>query len=79
MMLLLADARVGANKEERLEAINARREQFYDARPGSNRLPKIMLTNCTRDGWGNLAGPAYKAAKVRCAAPFFRDVVFHYC
>ncbi|CAK0847717.1 unnamed protein product [Prorocentrum cordatum] len=46
MMWLLADARVGANKEERLEAINARREQFYDA---------------------------------RCAAPFFRDVVFHYC
>ena len=79
MTLLLADARVGANKEERLEAINARREQFYDARPGSNRLPKIMITNCTRDGWGNLAGPAYKAAKVRCAAPFFRDVVFHYC
>ena len=76
---LLADLRVGANKEERLEAINARREQFYDARPGANRLPKIMLTNCTRDGWGNLAGPAYKAAKVRSAAPFFRELVHHYC
>ena len=62
-----------------MEAINARREAFYERRPGSNRLPKIRLTSCTRDGWGNLSGPAYKAAVVRQAAPFSRELVRHYC
>ena len=37
------------------------------------------MTNVTRDGWGNLAGPAFKAANVRASAPFFRDLVEHYC
>ena len=76
---LLLDARLGANKEERLAAVNARREKFFDDRPGSNRLPKIYIHNCTRDGWGNLAGPAYKAAKIRGGAQFFRELVHHYC
>ena len=79
LQMLTADMRVGPNKEERLVAINARREQFYDDRPGSYRLPKIMMSNITRDGWGNLSGPAYKAAKIRGAAPFCSELVHHYC
>ena len=76
---LLSDARVGANREQRLAAINAHREEFYNARPGSHRLPNIMEGSCKRDGWANLAGPAFKAAKVRGSAPFFRFIAHRYC
>ena len=79
LVWLLLDARLGANKEARLAVINARREEFYTDNPGAHRLPKIYMGNCTRDGWGNLSGPAYKAAKIRGAAPFFRSLVHSYC
>ena len=61
---LLADPRVGNNKDERLEAINGIRENLYTNDPGAHRLPNIYMSNCTRDGWANLAGPAYKAANI---------------
>jgi hypothetical protein len=79
LLHLLRVARLGANREERLEAIKARRVSFYAARPGIHKLPKILLTSCTRDGWGNLGGKAYKATKVRTTAPFFKKLVDHYC
>lgn len=79
LMWLLGDARLGANKEERLERVNEHRAAFYAARPGMHILPKIYAGNVTRDQWGNLSGPAYKAACVRGAAPFFRELVGHYC
>ncbi|CAK0800968.1 unnamed protein product, partial [Prorocentrum cordatum] len=79
IMRSLADVRIGPNNEQRLGRINERRQRFYDARPGPHRPPKIMLNSCTRGGWENLAGPARKAAKVRGAALFFKDLVLHFC
>ena len=76
---LLLDARLGANKDARLATINDHRQKFFDDRPGDHKLPKIYMSNCTRDGWGVLAGPAFKAAKTRAGAPFFRSLVHHYC
>ncbi len=76
---LSSDARVGTNRDARLAAINARRKAFYAPHPGAHRLPTIYLSNVTRDGWGNLAGPAFKATNVLGAAPFFNELVVHYC
>ena len=72
LIWLLADPRLGATREARLETTNARRLAHYNARPGAMRLPVIYLNNVTRDGWANLSGPAYKAASMRGPAPFVR-------
>ena len=39
----------------------------------------IYAGNVTRDGWGNLSGPPFKAASTRAAAPFFRELVGNFC
>ena len=79
LLWLTRDSRLGGNRDERLAAINTLRLLHYRARPGEVVLPKIYLSNITRDGWGNLSGPAYKAAITRHAAPFFRELVCRYC
>ena len=71
LMWLLADSRLGHSKEERLSVVNGRRFAQYDARPGAQPLPEIKQSNITRDGWGHIAGPVYKAAVTQAAAPFF--------
>ena len=71
LVWLTRDMSLGRNKDERLATINARRLEHYATRPGDHKLPKINMTNITRDNWGNLSGPAYKAAITRAAAPFF--------
>lgn len=70
LLWLLSDHRLGANREARLELVNARRVAFFDAHPGSRRLPKLYINNLTRDGRGNLSSPAFKAATAKHAAPF---------
>jgi hypothetical protein len=79
LVSMLQDERVGNNQAQRMATINDRRMNHYDGRPGVARLPKILLANVWHDGWADLHGPAFKAAITRQAAPFFRELVCHYC
>ena len=79
LFLLCSDARVGNSRAARLRAINERREEHYDNRPGVSRLPNIWWGNVVADGWAVLHGPIFKAAILRHAAPFFSELVQHYC
>ena len=76
---LLQDDRLGDNRAQRLATINARRIAHYARRPGVARLPKVLLGNVYNDGWADLHGPAFKAAITRQAAPFFNELLSHYC
>ena len=78
--LLMRRAELGANKAERLQVINDHRETWYDAvRPRTHRLPKLLEKNLVNNGWGELAGPAIKAALTRACAPWIRDLCQQYC
>lgn len=79
LMYLVRDARLGPNQDVRLAAINAARDAFYSTRPGLHKLPKIFLKSLRSNGWGDLHGPAFKAAIVRSAAPFIADLVATHC
>ena len=69
---LLRDARLGANQEERIVAINGLMKEWYNDHPGHHRMPRILLKKCVADGWANLSGPAIKAANTRAAVPVFQ-------
>ena len=73
LMYAIRDPQFGANQGSRIDRINAELRSWYDARPGSNRLPSIRISDITKEGWGDLHGPAIKAAMTRQAAPFFAD------
>lgn len=79
LMHLLRDARLGQSKAARLDRINAERQAHYNQRPGVATLPRIMMGNVVQAGWGDLHGPAYKAANTRQASPFFRELVHKFC
>ena len=63
----------GANQGERIDRFNAELKTWYEARPGSNRLPTIKISDITKDGWATLHGPAIKSAMTKEAVPFFAD------
>ena len=69
---------MGRNQEQRLAKVNEEREHWFSQRPGKIKLPNIRVTNCTNDGWGDLNGPAYKAAITRNAAGFFEYMASTY-
>jgi len=71
---LVVDVRLGASQEARLDRVNELLVEWYNAHPGSNRLPKIHLSNLIRDDWWELNGPAIKAAITRSAVPAIRDI-----
>ena len=77
--LLMRRAELGANKAERLQVINDHREAWYAAHPRTHRLPKLLEKNLVNNGWGELAGPAIKAALTRACAPWIRDLCQQYC
>ena len=79
LMYLLADGRLGPNKAARLDLVNTDRAEHYKSRPGVATLPKILTHNITSSGWGDLHGPAYKAAVTRQASPCFRALVHKFC
>ena len=64
---------LGANMAARLERFNTFRKDWYDRHDITNRLPKLRLQDLVADGWGELSGPAVKAANTRCAVPMVRD------
>ena len=74
LMYVVGDLRLGANQGERIDRFNTEMDTWYAARPGSNRLPAIKLSDIRKDGWGELHSPAIKAAMTREAAPFFCDL-----
>ena len=78
-MYLVADGRLGPNKAARLDLVNTDRAEHYKSRPGVVTLPKILTHNITSSGWGDLHGPAYKAAVTRQASPCFRALVHKFC
>jgi len=71
LMRLLVLAKLGHNRQERLDTVNKFMKKWYDDHPRTNRLPPIRLGNLTADGWADLHGPAIKAAATRAAAPAF--------
>jgi hypothetical protein len=76
---LMKHPRLGANKDQRLMAINAKREAWYARYPGTHRLPRILKSNLVgADGWADLSGPAIKAANTRAATGFFRSMCHEY-
>ena len=74
LMYVIGDLRLGANQGERIDRFNTEMNTWYAARPGSNRLPAIKLSDIRKLGWGELHSPAIKAAMTREAAPFFCDL-----
>ena len=79
LRFMLTDIRLGPNRDVRLGVVNRDRAAHYRERPGTNRLPEVYWKNVLSDGWANLHGPAFKAAIVRSAAPFFAELTAKYC
>ena len=73
LMYVVTQHQFGANQGARMDFFNTELKTWYDARPGSNRLPTIRLTDITTDGWGDLHGAAIKAAMTRDSVAFFAD------
>jgi len=68
-------ARLGPNIAARLLVINDERDEWYTRHPGMVRLPKIKEQHLRKaDGWGELHGPAFKAAITRNASGFFLHI-----
>ena len=64
--MLVRDARLGQNQQQRLDLINERLRRFYSRNPGVHKLPKITLQSIIgSNGWAELCGPAIKAAGTR--------------
>ena len=51
--------------------INDLLKEWYRANPAENRLPPILSSNLTNNGWNDFTGQAIKAAATRCARGFF--------
>ena len=79
LMWLMADIRLGRNRAARLERVNGERAGFYEPKPGVSRLPMLKEKCFVQSGWGELHGPAFKAAVTRHAVPFFHELVCKYC
>ena len=78
LSFLLTDARLGPNKEIRLDLVNTLLAGWYDAHPGTHRLPPLALSHTTSDGWADMCGPAIKAANTRASVPAFKDIWSRY-
>ena len=74
LMLLLTEPRLGRTRELRLQAFNKLLEEWYVDHPGVLRMKRILISNITLDGWGNLHGPAIKSANTRGALPAFKSI-----
>ena len=74
---LLRDARLGANMAQRLGVVNRDRTEHYRGR--SHKLPEIWQANCVQSKWGILHGATFKAAILRHACLFFKELVDRHC
>ena len=74
LFYILALAALGATRQERIDRVNAWLDEWYSRRPGLPRLPKLLLSNMTLDGWAELHGKVIKAAATRHAAEAFADM-----
>ena len=45
---------------------------------GAHKLPRILLANCSNDGWADLHGPTFKAASTKATARFFESLCKRY-
>ena len=77
--VLLQDRRLGPNRDARLQHINGMMRVWYAAHPDEHRLPPILMSNVTSDGWCILSGQAIKAAAIRSARGFFQHLCQQYC
>jgi len=75
---LLTNVLLGSNRDIRLATINAKMKEWYDAHPGSHRIPRILMGNTTLNGWAELHGPAIKAANTRSAVGPFKAIWAEY-
>jgi hypothetical protein len=72
---LVSDPGMGRNQQVRLHQINMFMKAWYSDRPGVCKLPKLRMTKVFLDGWGDLHGPAIKAAMTREATPLLLALV----
>ncbi len=72
--LLVRKWALGPNQAARLAHVNVLRANWYAVHPGVARMPKILMSNLTTEGWGDLSSPVIKAAMTRQAAPWFLDL-----
>ena len=77
--VLMSDLRLGPNRPARLEHINGLLRDWYRTHPNEHRLPPIVDSNLTSEGWFVLGGQAIKAAATRCARGFFRSLCVRHC
>ena len=68
LVYLVRDPALGASQGERLQNINEDRDQWYKLHLGVHKLPRILLANCSNDGWADLHGPAFKATHTKATA-----------
>ena len=61
---------LGNNIAQRLSRINGERLIWQRNHPNEIRLPRIGQNHLRKDGWGDLHGPAFKAAITRNASGF---------
>ena len=54
-------------------------KKMKNIRIRTHRLPKILEKNLVLNGWGELHGPAIKAASTRASAPWLRDLCMQHC
>jgi len=76
--MMMRDPAIGPNRAARLAIINTEREAWYTDNPGDHRLPPILSKNLVAEGWGELHGPAIKAANTRAAVPFVHALCHKY-
>eukprot|EP00974_Lingulodinium_polyedra_P053048 5098270-Lingulodinium_polyedra.AAC.1 len=77
--MLMRRRELGNTKAERLQIINQHRATWYGHHPRTHRMPQLLANSVARDGWGELSGPAIKAAVTRACAPWIRDLCLQYC
>ena len=78
LLWLSRSPNLGPNILDRMKAINKFMKDWYAAHPGHHRLPKLKHANLISNGWGDLHGPAVKAANTRAASGLFAKMAETY-
>ena len=69
----------GNNQQIRLDFLNDDIRAFNSARGVLNKLPKLKLSNLTKDGFPDLHGQAVKAANTRSVIPYVVELQRRAC
>ena len=68
-LLLQDEARLGPTIEQRVQALNAKADEYYSANRVSSRIVVFTMDLVQKDGWGELSGPTVIVANSRICVP----------